>query len=92
METCRQAALCACAVSLAYGILSHLLPTERFAKQLRLILTLLLLIALIQPFLHQDVSLPALAIQEDSQSAYTQQYTQALTRQTEAHLDRKSVV
>ena len=86
METCRQAALCACAVSLAYGILSHLLPTERFAKQLRLILTLLLLIALIQPFLHQDVSLPALAIQEDSQSAYTQQYTQALIRQTEAHL------
>ncbi len=37
-------------------------------------------------FLRQDVSLPALAIQEDSQSAYTQQYTQALTRQTEAHL------
>ena len=71
METYRQAALCACAVSLAYGILSHLLPTERFAKQLRLILTLLLLIALIQPFLHQDVSLPALAILSKSTGGNT---------------------
>ena len=57
METCRQAALCACAVSLAYGMLTQLLPTERFAKQLRLIMVLLLLIALIQPFLKQDFSL-----------------------------------
>ncbi|MGN0590046.1 stage III sporulation protein AF [Ruminococcus sp.] len=86
METCRQAALCACAVSLAYGMLTQLLPTERFAKQLRLIMVLLLLIALIQPFLKQDFSLPALALQEDAGTGYSQTYRALLSRQTEEQL------
>lgn len=86
METCRQAALCACAVSLAYGILTHMLPTDRFAKQLRLIMTLVLLIALIQPFAGRTVSLPALGLPEDTREAYAQQYTDALARQTEEKL------
>lgn len=86
METCRQAALCACAVSLAYGILTHMLPADRFAKQLRLIMTLVLLIALIQPFVGRTVSLPTLGLPEDTREAYAQQYTDALARQTEEEL------
>ena len=56
MDSMRTAVLCACLTALGLTLAEHILPTERFERQIRLIFTALMTIAVLKPLTNLDFS------------------------------------
>lgn len=56
METIRTAVLCACCAALGLSLAEGILPPERFGRQIRLMLAMLMMTAILKPLTKLDFS------------------------------------
>ena len=56
LEAMHTAVLCGCCAALGLSLAEQILPTERFAKQMRLMVSMLMLLALLRPLTGLDLS------------------------------------
>ncbi len=69
MDTLRTAVLAACCTALALTLSESVLPTEKFRRQLRLLMTLLLMTAILKSLTELDFSLLTTDFQTDFSAA-----------------------
>ena len=92
MEHLRAAVLAACCAALALTLAESMLPTEKFHRQIRLMMTLLLLTAVLKPLTGLDFSpltdgLPADTAAEDFTTLAEQAYTEAVAERIVSSLN-----
>ncbi|MBR3268996.1 MAG: hypothetical protein IKI58_09810 [Oscillospiraceae bacterium] len=82
MGMLRSAVLCGCFASVAFSLAEGILPLERFQKQIRLLITVLLLSVLLRPVLHlKDAEL---SIQDADVNPQTETLTASLKQAQES--------
>ncbi len=86
MDMLRSSAAAACFLGVIFSMLSNIVPSDKFNKQINIIFALILILAVIPPFMDAEFDLSANVISEEGIYDYSEIYNAQLNRQTQSNI------
>lgn len=86
MDIFRGAAASACFLGIIFSALSGIMPDEKFSKQVNMIFSLVMILAVITPFIGADISFDDFVPDEGISSDYEEIYAKGLSETVQSEL------